>query len=928
MTAKPWTRSIGCSVLLLTASAHAAVRRPSVEPATVTAERPARVHRDVAWQRDGQIAGWTAIMDRDTGVPVRWWGPGLAAPGAERDPAAAVAAARAFLAAHMRTLAPGATPADFVVVTNQLDGDLRSVGFAQLAGGVPVRGGAISFAFKRDRLIMVGSTALPDVPRLVAANSVQRPAAAASAVRWLAGAGQRVTASAAGARMIVPIVHPHTADGPDITYHLADEVSVATTAGEPGAWRVFVDASTGAAFARESTIAYASGAVLFDVPDRAPRAAAGRHPQPAGDAIHVVNGVEVAAGADGVVTWAGTADAHIGPGLRGPYVTVFNSNAALTTGNLTLPDDGSCLWTHPDDELVDAQIDAFIYANQAKQFARARLAPGLAFLAQQLPVTVNETVTTCNAYSSENAIHLLVGTPGMCENTGRMADVVYHEFGHTLHHHAIIDKVGAFDPAMSEGAADTFAIALTGDPGVGRGFFLDDRPLRDLAPAVKKVWPRDATGEQHDDGEIFAQTLWDLRQALEADLGRDAGFAQFLKIYYTTMQRAVDIPSSFAEALVGDDDDGDLGNGTPNECAIIAAYAAHGLFDPSVTGGVAPPTRDGFQVAITGAPAAAASCHAPSISSATMQWRTSGGTLADLAMVADGDTLRAAIPPQPDGAVVEYRVLVTLSNGITQAFPSNAADPLYQFATGTPHKIWCADFEAGADGWTHTAAPAAADHWEVGAPRGLGGDPAVAHGGANVLGMTLAGSGRYASVMTTMAQSPNIDLQGYANVHLQYYRWLGVQDGWYDQASILANDRAVWSNYTSATDPVVAMVNHIDQEWRFQDVDLHEVTSRNSIKLTFALTSDTKYEAGGWTLDDVCLVGFAAVCGNHIRESGETCDDGNAESGDGCSASCAIESDTASEHQDGGCSAGGSGGGALALLLLGLRRRYRLPSLR
>ena len=71
-----------------------------------------------------------------------------------------------------------------------------------------------------------------------------------------------------------------------------------------------------------------------------------------------------------------------------------------------------------------------------------------------------------------------------------------------------------------------------------------------------------------------------------------AGFNQFLKIYYGVMQRAADIPSTYAEALVADDDNGDLADGTPNLCEIDAAFALHGLADTAAAFSFQPPTRD------------------------------------------------------------------------------------------------------------------------------------------------------------------------------------------------------------------------------------------------------------------------------------------------------------------------------------------------
>jgi MYXO-CTERM domain-containing protein len=922
----------------------AVVRSSRAEPPVVTAGRAPRRHRDVAWVQHGALdraglASWTAIYDRDTGVPLRLWGPAQSAPGAMASPAAAEVWARGFLAAHLDLLAPGAAVGDFVVVANQLSprGDVRSVGFAQRAGGLAVLGGTISFAFKRDRLIMVGSTALPDVA--IAPPSGRGPRipdarVTAAAQAWLAAAGHRAIArgGVAADLVIVPIVHPRGhaggAGAADITYSVAAAVTMESVAEEPGRWTVYVDAGTGAAVARETALSFASGTVLFDVSDRAPRAAAGRHPQPAAHATHLVGGSQVTSDASGAVAWPGDGAATVVPGLTGPLVAVTNRAGARATGTLVVPAGGSAVWSWAADPAADAQLDAFVYANQVKRFAAARLDPSLAYLQQQLSVNVNESPGMCNAYSTGDDLHFYPQTPDTCENTARMADVVYHEFGHSLHRHAIIPGVGQFDGAMSEGVADTLAASIVGDSGVGRGFYFDNSPLRELDPVAKKIWPRDVDGEVHDDGEIYGETMWDLRTSLEASMGAAAGFDQFLGIYYGTVQRAVDIPSCFAEALVADDDDGDLANGTPHDCDIMHAFAAHGLFDPRVTGGADPPVRDSFTISVTGAAPDAATCHAPSIVSAVVAWRLHDGAVGELPLVASRAsgasraTFRGAIPTQADGSIVEYNVTVTLSNGATQTFPGTPADPYYQFHAGNVTEIWCDDFETGAAAWTHSASPAAQDRWEAGVPAGEGGGPPTAFSGRGILGTALSHGGRYAPWTVSSAVSPPIALGGNTNVHLQYYRWLGVEDGYYDQATITANGAPVWQNYASPTAPLFAEVNLHDREWRFQDIDLSRQAATGQLTIAFGLASDPGVEAAGWNLDRVCIVAAGPSCGNGIIEAGEACDDGNLADGDGCSATCQDEP----APPAGGCCSAGTGPAAplgLGALVLGLATRRR-----
>ena len=97
-----------------------------------------------------------------------------------------------------------------------------------------------------------------------------------------------------------------------------------------------------------------------------------------------------------------------------------------------------------------------------------------------------------------------------------------------------VPGVGLMDGAMGEGAADVLAALITGDHGMGRGFFKTDKPLRDLdEPDRERVWPDDA-GEIHITGIIFGAAFWDLRTAAIAALGEADGVALVQKLYVAT----------------------------------------------------------------------------------------------------------------------------------------------------------------------------------------------------------------------------------------------------------------------------------------------------------------------------------------------------------------------------------------------------------
>ncbi len=919
----------------ISSSGDAYAPQKGADRPVVAAGRQPRLQRDIAWTApQGALAtlpSWQVMWDRDTDVPLRLWGPSIAAPRTSADANAAETFARQQLAQHIALLAPGATASDFVLVANQTSpsGDLRTVAFAQRTQGLAVVGGAVAFTFSHDRMTMIASTALPHVNVRLPDVSLPVSTIATAAKSWLAQAGYVVDVKAYGDRVIVPVVHSRgTRTNVDIEYRVVDTVTVESSRG-PGSWNVWVDAQSAQPIARQNLLMFASGKVLYDTPDRWPGGT--RTAKPAPFASHVIGGMTAASTIDGSVTWNTAGAATVAPGLVGPYVRVTNKQGALATDSLTLADQGTVTWSRATVEYDDAQLTSFIAASTAKEFVRTRLNPNLAWLDQAIPVVVNEN-STCNAYSTGNDIHFYRKNT-QCENTGRLTDVVYHEFGHSVHGQSIIPGAGAFDGALSEGIGDTLAASITNDHGMGRGFFMTNAALRDLDPdGTEKKWPDDVTGEVHDDGEIFGGTMWDLRKALIAKLGQAAGEERFLKIFYSIVQRASDIPSTYAEALIADDDDGNLATGTPNQCDINAVFAAHGLADPSITLGLEPPTRENYKVSMTVHAPAQSACPPPAVTGVKLTWmQRDGGTATDVEMTAAGEVWSANIPTQPDNTVVLYHVTATLDDGSTLSYPQNPADPEYQMYIGNVEKIWCADFEGGLGDWTVGGTPSQRIEWEAGAPMGIGGDPKTAFAGTNVLGIDLGGDdGLYSSRTTQYVTSPEIDLAGHTNVRLQYYRWLNVEDGVYDPATIKVNDAVVWQNKTS-NDQQAAGVAHTDREWRFQDVDLAEHSSTGKVTLQFQIVSDEGLEFAGWNVDEVCLVIPGAPsnpCGNGNVDGDEVCDDGNNVDGDGCSATCQPEDGTGGGDDGGCCSAGTNPAGplALSLMTLGLvlvRRRRR-----
>ena len=303
------------------------------------------------------------------------------------------------------------------------------------------------------------------------------------------------------------------------------------------------------------------------------------------------------------------------------------------------------------------------------------------------------------------------------------------------------------------------------------------------------MWPQDADGEVHDEGEIIGETLWDTRDsAADASSATPPASRSAIKIYYGIVRSARGHPVD------------SLRRGARRRRRRRRSHerhaepvrdhtrrsVAHGLADPSATLGLSAPTRDNFTITITTTPPTG-SCPGATVQSATVDWRNRGGTDAD---DDDGRERRRLDRRDPDAARRhDRRVPASRCRSATAPsilYPDNPADPYYQFYVGQVTKIYCQDFETGATDWTHTGTPR-----RVGGRRAAG--PRRRSEGRRTAAPTCSASTCRPTATTGSTlqpghrRSPMIDLKGATNVHLQYYRWLGVEDGFYDHATITAN---------------------------------------------------------------------------------------------------------------------------------------------
>jgi cysteine-rich repeat protein len=902
-----------------------------IAPAITTA---APGEREADWKRFADRAGgsWRALWDADTKTPLRIYGSGIAAPGSHKSPERAAEIAAKILGEHRELV--GAAGSDFALAANVLDrSGVRSVGFVQRRCGLRVIGGQQSVRFKRDRLIAIAGEALPGVPCFELDAPVGDAAAKTSARAAIAARyGGDPTALSIGAPAILPLLRA----GDKPAYAAVREVLV-DSADPIGRWSVYVDAATGDTVARRQRLSFASGELRYRVGER--YWAGARADLPAREASVQINGAASTSSATGALGWA-SGGASITAFARGPKVAVTNRAGSGAAFTASIADGGTALWDASSSELIDAQLTTFIHAGIVKEWLR-RVDPANGFYDVQLPAYVNIN-SSCNAFSDGTSINFFrASADGGCGNTGRIADVIYHEFGHSMHNHSLIPGVGSWDSALSEGLSDFLSATITGDPAMGPGFFGTDSVLRHCDPKDREhVWPDDVGGAHHT-GKIYCGTMFDLRKNLIGAYGEADGIALVDHLFYESFRRASSIPATYVEILASDDDDGNLANGTPNECAINEAYARHGMGDPDrpAPPPISPPTVDGRIVRL--ARGSSELCPGGGLVSAELEWSVRGdessGGVIEMAETAAG--LEAELPAQPWGQVLLYQVRARTLGGV-ETFPANPADPWYQRFRGDGEVLYCSSFEGDAEpaGWVHGVSAGATDDWQWGAPAGAigSGDPGAAFDGDNVWGTDLGGV--YSADTASFLTSPVIDNpDGFDVVRLQLRRWLTVEDGFYDRASIrVEGGDALWANLDGG-----GAVDHIDREWRFVDLELP--VGADDFQITFELVTDGGAEHGGWNIDDLCVIGYnLPVCGDGLVAGDEQCDDGNADPGDGCSADCTLEDDcTGDDCGPGGdepgdlagcgCQSGGGGtGGTLVSLFLGLIafRRSRRSSRR
>lgn len=578
-----------------------------------------------------------------------------------------------------------------------------------------------------------------------------------------------------------------------------------------------------------------------------------------------VDGSTVNTDADGQHSLSGAVTATLtGPELKvlnaGQEISLTGSGTLLLEGGVDMPRSAGTVQHH---------------FHVVWDWLKARW-PDHPWLSEQVQATVEAPGGTCNAYYTGGTINFLPSSDA-CNNLGQIADVVYHEVGHGVHDY--IRVAGTFAGDVSEGSADYIAATILDDPFIGP----NARPGGDFVRELDsdRVYPDDINGGVHNDGLIWGSFLWNLRQQWQDTYGEEDGAEMADLILLGALELGPSLTDIYEAVLLADDDDGDTTNGTPHGCELIDLLNVHGLgpgplgmltFDHQPLGNQASATTDypvTFEVS-TWPP----DCTGFDEDSVALRYTTDpavtleDGEWSTLALSRSGSTWSGVLPRQPASVEVRYFLTASSEDGTeTATTHGGREDGVYHFWVGDRDALYCEGFEHGAADWTHDAGmpwdegkdknSSDVDDWELGTPQGAKDTPTTAHEGTTVAGTNLAGG--YTPSNRSFLQSPvwTVDDPG-PMFMLSYQRFLTVEDGFYDAATIWLGEEVLWENPASESG---TEENLVDTDWTLHEIPL-EGTS-GDLQLTWTLQSDGGLQYGGWALDSVCLVQLADLAGHY-----------------------------------------------------------------
>lgn len=483
--------------------------------------------------------------------------------------------------------------------------------------------------------------------------------------------------------------------------------------------------------------------------------------------------------------------------LRGPWSRVYNGgstpSATATFNNAT-----NTYTFQATGGVNVSDLNAFYHVNIVHDFVNAKL-PGFTGMDNQLRTNVDLTSGSCNAFYNGNSINFYAAN-GNCRSFAEVGDIVYHEYGHGINRMYYSDNGAGFmrNGSLNEGYADLWALGINGDGIVGEGSYVSGGNIRDYT-GTPKVYPMDLRGEVHADGEIIAGAWWDVAVNLNGNVD------SMIKLFAAGFTDLPDGPLGtegeiyhdiLISALLDDDDDAVLSNGTPHFTEIASAFARHGILlmsDAELTHTELAHQPAGQAITVN---ASLVLSNPVWFQELKLMYRVRGNQWDTLAMTnTSALNFTAQIPAQQAGTIVDYYFgIYDFLNTSVSGLPNGyTADPTmavqttipFQFGVGISERL-VQDFESTATDWSTSISTdnATSGLWTQVKPTATftsatfgslpvqtGKDHTTGSGQCMVTGNSFSVSAQDVDGGRTTLQTPVIELGNFFDPVIEYYRW-------------------------------------------------------------------------------------------------------------------------------------------------------------
>ena len=485
---------------------------------------------------------------------------------------------------------------------------------------------------------------------------------------------------------------------------------------------------------------------------------------------------------DGAFDLPGSGNVTVNSAVDGLYFTVNNNGGSNGSVSADIPNGGNAELLHNEGEgeLTTAEVNAYIHANECRDFILA-YNPQFPVIDNQTDWPINVNIgDTCNAYYDYSSINFYQ-SGGSCNNTA-FGHVVMHEYGHHL-----VASAGSGQGEYGEGMADCIAVIMTGDSRMGPGFYAGNCEIgiRDADNNCQYTDTCSSCGNAiHACGQLISGCVWSTWESLQSSSPFDADMViRDLTVNSILLHSGSAINEAIAiDFLTLDDDDADLGNGSPHYNDIALGFGVHNI---------AVPPLDWLHITLVdGAPGWAEPGGGTTVRfqvdpglddpdhDATQFFSGTNGALAPADIVHLGGGLyEGTLTGAACGDFVEWFIWAQTTGGSSAFHPAYAPDVRNMTIAAYSEPVIAFDDDCSTDqGWTVTG-DATDGFWERGIPAGGNNRPQTdCDAAASYCWLTenTPGGGGDVDGGSTRLTSPRIDATGVQEVsYCWWYRNIG-----------------------------------------------------------------------------------------------------------------------------------------------------------